>query len=67
MLRMAKGIEACAVCGKAVGPKDFEKGDAVHLLGKIYCIVCTRERVARSKSGESTPDFRTPPPGKPKD
>ena len=64
---MAKDVGICAVCGHAVAVVDFDKGSAVRLLGKLYCGKCMKERVARSKSGDFMPDFRTPPPTKPKD
>jgi hypothetical protein len=57
---------SCVVCGGTVAAVDFEKGDAIRLLGKVYCGTCLREKVARSKSGDSMPDFRTPPPAPPK-
>ncbi len=62
---MQKNEGGCTVCGRAVAASDFDKGAAIRLLGKVYCIACMKERVARSKSGDSMPDFRTPPPGKP--
>ncbi|HEX7896788.1 MAG TPA: hypothetical protein VF950_03455 [Planctomycetota bacterium] len=63
---MGKESGTCVVCGNAVAAVDFDKGDAIRLLGKIYCGKCMKERVARSKSGDSMPDFRTPPPVPPK-
>jgi hypothetical protein len=64
---MGNDTSACVVCGAAVKPVDFEKGAAIRLLGRIYCEKCMKERVARSKTGDFIPDFRTPPPFKPKD
>ena len=61
---MGKDAGTCVVCGKAVAAADFEKGVAVRLLGKVYCGPCMKERVARSRSGDQFPDFRTPPPTK---
>lgn len=64
---MGKDAGSCVVCGDAVQPVDFEKGSAIRLLGRIYCEKCMKERVARSKTGDFMPDFRTPPPVKPKE
>jgi len=64
---MGKDAGSCVVCGAAVKPVDFDKGAAIRLLGKIYCEACMKERVKRSKTGDFIPDFRTPPPIKPKD
>lgn len=57
----------CVGCGGAVAAVDFDKGSAIRLLGKIYCEKCMKERVKRSKKDDFMPDFRTPPPTKPKD
>lgn len=64
---MGKEQGSCVVCGAAVKAVDFDKGAAIRLLGKIYCEKCMKERVERSKTGDFMPDFRTPPPAKPKD
>lgn len=58
---MGKGTK-CAGCAKDLAAEAFDKGDAVHLLGKAYCGPCMKERVARSKTGDFIPEFRTPRP-----
>ncbi len=59
---MATGSDVCTGCGIAIAHEAFDKGEAIRLLGKIYCAKCMKERVARSKNADVLPEFLTPRP-----
>lgn len=61
---MRMGTERCAGCGGAVPSTAFDQGQAVRLLGRVYCTACMKERVERSKKGDvvPAPEFLTPRP-----
>ena len=59
---MGKSDSVCTGCGVSIALEALDKGEAIRLMGRIYCAKCMKERVERSKNPDVIPEFLTPPP-----
>lgn len=59
--------ESCDYCRQKIRPEEFERGEAVRLLGKVFCPRCMAAAIERSKRPDAPPslDFLTPRPRPP--
>ena len=52
----------CDFCAVAIAPTDFERGQAVRLMGRSYCKRCLDHAIEKSRNPDARPDLTTPWP-----